>query len=346
MKTKIYVIFFIVLGIFSTSSIAQSLNGFTFQGIALDANNTTMASKVLSFRVSIYNSATLQTILYSETFPSVKTTENGVYTFNIGTGTSPSSNFSTINWSSGSKYLYVEMLVGSTYTAIGLPTLIKSVPFAFYAKDAVSTAKIQNVSISTISPVDGQTLVYYDLTNEWKPTNINYTAGAGINITNGVITNTAPSTYKVAILRDIKNREQGGGSVVANIWNVRDLNTIDDPFKIIKTFTNSSFTLVPGIYEIEVEAPFIGTQATYVYLYNKDIDKSVGSSEIYSDSRYFMNVNSKFKVYLNITTEKTYQIGYRCQSVGNANYALGNQNYTTDDQLQNRFTKVTVIKIK
>ncbi len=181
MKTTLLSILFIVN--FSLA-FAQAPNSFTYQGIATRSNDTPLANKALSFRISILAINSVGNIDYSETH-TVATSSNGVFTINIGKGSIVSGDFATINWNANAKYLKVEMDTTNTgsYQSIGTPTLLQSVPFAL---QATNSAKIQGVNISTTAPINGQVLTY-DGSNWIPKTPTNYTAGTGIAISGTTI---------------------------------------------------------------------------------------------------------------------------------------------------------------
>lgn len=136
---------------------AQAPQGINYQGVARDNEGKPIATKEISVRISILQNTAQGTAEYTETH-SPKTNPFGLFTLVIGQGTVTSGNFAFVSWAVGNKWLQIEIdpTGGSSYQLAGSQQLM-SVPYAFYA--------------------------------EYSGNN-SLTAGNGIAIINGVITNT------------------------------------------------------------------------------------------------------------------------------------------------------------
>ena len=111
-------------------SLAQSF--IPFQGIARDTSGVLLPNQSLNLRVSIRDSIATGSVVYRET-QTVTTNALGLFTLTIGTGSSGSYSFSSINWGHNSKFVQLELnLVGALYTTLGTSQL-QSVPYALYA---------------------------------------------------------------------------------------------------------------------------------------------------------------------------------------------------------------------
>lgn len=130
---KIILFFFICLPQFVLSQ-----NFIPFQGIALDANGKTLSIQKIGIKISILKDNPSGTVAYSESHSPV-TDVNGLFQLNIGTGIAITSTFATIDWSTLTYFLKVEMDIagGSNYSLIS-NTQMGFVPFAFYAKNGGS----------------------------------------------------------------------------------------------------------------------------------------------------------------------------------------------------------------
>ncbi|GIL22621.1 MAG: hypothetical protein BroJett042_11340 [Bacteroidota bacterium] len=146
----------LALLIFSSAS-AQAPKGINYQGVARDNEGKPIASKTISVRISILQNSAQGNAEYSETH-SPQTNPFGLFTLVIGQGTVTTGNFAFVSWAVGNKWLQIEIdpSGGSSYQLAGSQQLM-SVPYAFYA--------------------------------EYSGNN-NLTAGTGIAIENGVISNT------------------------------------------------------------------------------------------------------------------------------------------------------------
>lgn len=112
---------------------AQAPQGFNYQGVARNTSGEPLANQNVSVKTSILNDSQLGTLIYSETH-SVTTNQFGLFTLIIGSGAVGTGTFNAIDWSTGSKYLKVEIdpTGGSTYSLSGTTQLL-SVPYALYA---------------------------------------------------------------------------------------------------------------------------------------------------------------------------------------------------------------------
>jgi hypothetical protein len=112
------------------SAIAQAPQKFNYQGIARNGTGAPLASTALGLRITIHDGSAGGPVVYQETHLAA-TNAYGLYNLAVGAGAVVSGVFSTISWSSGDKYIQVEMdpAGGSTYTDLGASQLL-SVPFA------------------------------------------------------------------------------------------------------------------------------------------------------------------------------------------------------------------------
>jgi len=172
MNTKLLFILPVMLICLLMQARAQSPQQFNYQGALRNANSTPVANTAITLRLSVLDGSDAGTSQYSET-RSVTTSALGLYNVAIGSAGASSStnNFSSIAWSSGLKYLKVEVdpAGGSAFVSAGSSQLL-SVPYALYA----ANASIQGVAISPVAPTINQVLVYNG--TAWVPTNV-----AGLN---------------------------------------------------------------------------------------------------------------------------------------------------------------------
>lgn len=137
--------YILTLILFSLTFIAycQVPQGMSYQAVAYN-NSGAIVTTPISLRISILETAT-GTPIYTETH---STTPNlqGVYSLNIGQGTTVTGTFSTINWGNNTKFLKVEMDVanGTNYTLVGTNQLM-SVPYALYSQNSNSSNSIVTV---------------------------------------------------------------------------------------------------------------------------------------------------------------------------------------------------------
>jgi hypothetical protein len=131
MKHLKHYYFAAALVLMSMTLFAQAPQAFKYQAIARDAAGNPMASASLSVRATVHNGSASGTAVYQETHTTTTNTF-GLMTLEIGNGTPVSGTFSSIAWSSGSKWIEVEVDFGSGYLPMGSAQLL-SVPYALYA---------------------------------------------------------------------------------------------------------------------------------------------------------------------------------------------------------------------
>ena len=135
--------------------VAQVPQAIPYQAVARGANGVAIANKALLLRFSILQNGGIPWVPYPGSNPtnqeyqetqSATTNALGMIIVNIGMG-NPTSNgsvnsFSDINWSSGTKFIQVELdssNTGSAFTIMGSQQLM-SVPYALNAVTAVNSS--------------------------------------------------------------------------------------------------------------------------------------------------------------------------------------------------------------
>lgn len=108
-----------------------------YQAVAIDASGLAVKNKVISLRLSILDSSSTGSVLYSETHQPT-TDGSGQFSVYLGGGTVVSGTFSNIPWGNAkSKFLKTESdyAGGSNYSLMGVSQLV-SVPYALAAESA------------------------------------------------------------------------------------------------------------------------------------------------------------------------------------------------------------------
>lgn len=133
----------------SAYAFAQAPQSFNYQGLARDNAGATMATKTISVKATILDGTATGTSVYSETF-SPSTNAFGLFTLGIGSGTPVAGTFSAIKWSTGNKFLKIEIDPngGSSYALSGTTQLL-SVPYAMYAANA-GESKTPKLTVSSV----------------------------------------------------------------------------------------------------------------------------------------------------------------------------------------------------
>ena len=133
-------IFFLSAGFIA----AQSPQAINYQGVARDASNQPLLNQAIGLQFTIRSGSTSGTVEYQETH-AVTTNGLGLFTLQIGQGTSVSGTFGNIDWGNNSHFIEVEIdpTGGTSYQSLTNTELI-SVPYALHAttveNDAVDDA--------------------------------------------------------------------------------------------------------------------------------------------------------------------------------------------------------------
>jgi uncharacterized protein (TIGR02145 family) len=113
--------------------LAQAPQKMSYQAVIRNSANNLLTNAPIKMRISILQGSATGTSVYSE-LHSATTNTHGLVTIEIGAGTSPTGNFSTINWGNGLYYLKTETDPnnGTNYTISGTTQLL-SVPYALHS---------------------------------------------------------------------------------------------------------------------------------------------------------------------------------------------------------------------
>ncbi len=117
---------------------AQTPQAIKYQAVVRDNSGNILSNQLVGFRISIRTGNPGGTVVYQETH---LTTTNlfGLANLNIGEGVPILGTFSSIDWSTGSKYMETELDLGwgSNYVSIGTSRML-SVPYALYSENTAN----------------------------------------------------------------------------------------------------------------------------------------------------------------------------------------------------------------
>ncbi len=165
----------LMIGVFIS---ANTIKNFNYQAIVRNSEGELVANQSVQIQLTIIDAEADGDEIYSETH-TVTTNEVGLINLSIGTGTSNLGTFESIQWGENSKFMKVEIDLGSGFTDMGTFQL-QSVPYANYAfdvenkddADADPTNEIQDLNLT------GNILT---ITNKINPTEINLAPFQGDN---------------------------------------------------------------------------------------------------------------------------------------------------------------------
>jgi hypothetical protein len=125
--------------IFFSQAYAQVPQGFSYQAIYRDAQGNAIGNQNVNVVLSILDSFSNGTTVYSETHNTI-TNEFGLVVLSVGTGTPIIGNFTQVDWSKNDKFLKVEFDGNLTST-----TQLLSVPYAMVAGNGSSWKDTNNI---------------------------------------------------------------------------------------------------------------------------------------------------------------------------------------------------------
>lgn len=158
---------FVSTMLLASAANAQAPNAINYQAAVRNSSGSVLASTLVQVRFTVHDGAAAGPTLFQET-NTITTTAQGILNTIIGSGTAVTGTMSAIDWTSGTKFLEVELNTGSGYTSIGSQQMV-SVPYALYAASAggsywtMSGSNIYNnntgrVGIRTNSPIAALTV--------------------------------------------------------------------------------------------------------------------------------------------------------------------------------------------
>ena len=206
MKNYLSIVILFFLGV---SLNAQAPQGFNYQATVRNSAGELIIKSNVYFKFNVIQGSQTATPTYSETHY-VPTDDAGQVSLVIGEGTPSIGVFSDIVWSSGSRFLGIELNTGNGYTAMGT-TQFYSVPYALYAESAGSgESSLPN------GTNDGDRLVWDTNTSSWIVVNGN-NSSTNIEIITGQINNI--TAFGASIGGSITS--DGGSSIVAKgiVWD-------------------------------------------------------------------------------------------------------------------------------
>lgn len=127
-----------IVAILALNAIAfgQAPEKFSYQAVVRDATGASVVSTFVGVKVSILQTSSLGTEVFSETH-SPTTNSYGLINLQIGAGTNTGPALSTIDWGADNYFIKIEIdpAGGTSYTVSSVSQLL-SVPYALYAKTA------------------------------------------------------------------------------------------------------------------------------------------------------------------------------------------------------------------
>jgi hypothetical protein len=227
MKKVLFLMSFLLTVISSLQ--AQVPNQFNYQAVARNAQGQSIPNANIRTRFTILDGSATGTSVYSEE-RLLTTNQLGLFTAAIGGpgASNTSGNFATINWSTGKKFIKVEIdpLGGSSFVAIGNTEML-SVPYALYAVNGKPGPEgpANVLSIGTVSTAATGTAASASITGTSPTQTLNLVLPRGAGGSNSLI--------KTAVEPAGANCSAGGTKIQAGVDT--NNNNVLDPFEISST---------------------------------------------------------------------------------------------------------------
>jgi hypothetical protein len=147
MKSKIQLLIAFAVMLVMLSAVkaqAQAPQLFNYQGIARDAKGNPLSNQTMTLKLSVLPTSDASDFEYEE-IQTVKTNEFGLYSLQIGNGSSTSARkMKDVKWETGNKYIKVgiDPKGGQQFADAGTNQLL-SVPYAIYADKSGVAAKTE-----------------------------------------------------------------------------------------------------------------------------------------------------------------------------------------------------------
>ncbi len=167
---------FVCLILTATVLNAQAPSSFNYQAVIRNGSGAILASQLVDLRFTVRSGSATGTVLYQET-KALSTSQYGVVSHAVGTGSIVSGTFAGITWSTTTNFLQVEVNTGSGFVDLGAQQLV-SVPYALNAKTADLATNATNATNATSATTS--------LDNRWTLTGNNITNNNAGNVGIGV----------------------------------------------------------------------------------------------------------------------------------------------------------------
>ena len=118
----------------------QAPSAIPYQAVMRNTDGSVLMNTAMSIRFCIRENSASGTITYQE-IQTTTSNSQGLVACNIGNGTATIGTFDNVQWGNGSKYLQVDINLGSAWTFIGTEKL-NSVPYALFANNTYVTTSV------------------------------------------------------------------------------------------------------------------------------------------------------------------------------------------------------------
>jgi len=212
-----------------------------------------------------------------------------------------------------SKVVPTGVVVGTTDTQTLTGKTLSSV------SNTVDATQLRTFNISATAPTDGQALVYNGGTVSWTPTTI------------------AAGATTAWVIKDVKTVGTSGGSLTANTWTTRDLNTLTGSVSTDVTLSANQITFAAGTYYVRADVPgrriLLHKAKLYSITAAADLIFGLSASSSNNDSTNSISIVEDYITFGATTVTEIRHYGTRTQATDGLGIATGiagtNEIYTT-----------------
>lgn len=246
---------------------SQAPEQISYQGVARNVSGSLLTNQNIGIKLDLHQGSSSGTIVFSE---SHNKTTNSFGLFTLGIGSVNTSGFTSLNWANGPYFMEVSIdpAGGTSYTSVGTQQFM-SVPYALYAKTSGNSSPTPTITINapnTVTTASGNYSINI-------PSSTVYTAGSGIDVTGGVISNTAPNqTVNIS------------GSGVTGVYPNYTINSITSPTTTL--INGNNITLNQSANTYTVNAPSYGLAQSGNVIALLQNGTSIGTATVPASTSY------------------------------------------------------------
>ena len=300
----------------------------TLIGIAISDASNCVATRSMDFYYSYKDTNTISVERTSATNCQVNNTHGNIYVYS-----------GNLDFKIYKPQWNITTDLASTATNDSYLSETASTYYYLYFKDTGDRV------ISDIGPIRRDDLLgEYHPNNPWRCVGLVFNNSSS-NLEGGVTDGNDRIYPAVALVKDIKNYNQAGGTNVYNqVYTPRTLNTIMGESWFISLSGTTGFTLIPGTYEISYASPMfrVGNSMSRLYDLTNTTEVVAGDS-MYTENSHNGAISFGHAI-ITIESTTTYQVHYGANSEKSGD-GLGRENayYSGSDSV---FCQVKVRKLK
>jgi uncharacterized protein (TIGR02145 family) len=209
---------------------AQAPALIPYQAIARNAAGEPLVSSTLNARFTIHDGTATGTNVWQE-LQTVSTSALGLFTVQLGSSVP----LTSVNWANGSKFMQVEIDLGSGFVDIGTQQLL-SVPFAIHSSNGIAGVSITG---DTLYMSSGNYLIMPGISEPNNTVGTLHTCGAtnvhNANLSYGTMTDQQGNVYKTIVIGSQEwmaenlntSIYRNGDAIATDLTNIEWQNTIN-----------------------------------------------------------------------------------------------------------------------